>query len=138
MVIRTGGCHCGAVRYEADLPEELRAGRCNCSICAMKGVAMVQIAQTALTITQGAEELSCYQFNTRVAKHWFCRNCGIHVYHQPRSDPTIYTLNAATIDGTCPYAAFPDIRVNDGVHHMKDHGGLTRLAGTLRYEKAPD
>lgn len=134
MTIRTGGCHCGAVRYEAEVAEPLHGGRCNCSICAMKGVVMVHIAQPALKILHGLDALSCYQFNTQIAKHWFCRNCGIHVYHQPRSDPSIYTLNAATLDGVCPYADFPEIRVNDGVHHMKDHGGVTRAAGQLRFE----
>ncbi len=138
MTTRTGGCHCGTVRYRAEVAEPLRAGRCNCSICAMKGVAMVHIAQAGLTIEQGSDALACYQFNTRVAEHWFCRQCGIHVYHRPRSDPTIYTLNAATLDGVRVYEDFPEIRVNDGVHHMKDHGGKTRLAGMLRFEAAPD
>ena len=134
--LRSGGCHCGAVRYQAEVPEPLAGGRCNCSICAIKGVVMVRIAQTALEIVQGADELSCYQFNTMVARHWFCRNCGVHVYHQPRSAPELYGINAATLDGVCPYADFPDVAVNDGVHHMKDHGGVIREAGRLRFEPA--
>lgn len=132
-VARQGGCHCGAVRYAAQVPDPLRAGRCNCSICAKKGVAMVRIAQADLTLTQGQESLSCYRFNTMVAEHWFCRHCGIHVYHRPRSDPSIYALNAATLDGVRVYEDFPEIPVNDGIHHMKDHGGVSRLAGILRF-----
>ena len=48
---REGGCHCGAVRFEAEVPEPLRCGRCNCSICAKKGVVMVHVAQDTLKVT---------------------------------------------------------------------------------------
>ena len=135
---REGGCHCGAVRFEAQVPEPLRGGRCNCSICAKKGVVMVHVAQDTLKVTQGAEIMATYTFNTGVAKHHFCPRCGIHVYHQPRSDPSIYAINAAALDGVCPYADFPDVNVNDGVHHQKDHGGVARSAGRLRFEANAD
>ena len=131
-----GGCHCGAIRFRAAVPEPLRGGRCNCSICAMKGVVMVHVEQDAFEVTQGKETLATYSFNTGVAQHHFCPRCGIHVYHQPRSDPSIYALNAATLDGVCPYGDFPDVNVNDGVHHQKDHGGVARSAGRLRFEAA--
>lgn len=138
IVQREGGCHCGAVRYRAQVPEPLTGGRCNCSICAKKGVLMVHIEQVGMEITQGADHLSCYQFNTQVAKHWFCRTCGIHVYHQPRSNPAIFSLNAATLDGVSPYEDFPRAPVNDGVHHMKDYGGVSRRAGWLVFEPEGD
>lgn len=136
--LREGGCHCGAIRFKADVPEPMRGGRCNCSICAAKGVVMVPIAQHALQVTRGAETMATYSFNTGVAKHHFCPRCGIHVYHQPRSDPSIYAINAAALDDVCPYADFPDINVNDGVRHQKDHGGVSRSAGRLRFEAAAD
>ena len=35
---RTGGCHCRAVRFEADLPSPTpELLDCDCSICAMSG-----------------------------------------------------------------------------------------------------
>ena len=131
---REGGCHCGQVRYRAEVPEPLAGGRCNCSICAMKGVVMVRVPLDALDVFQGGDQLRCYSFNTHVAKHWFCPNCGIHLYHQARSDPEQYGINAATLDGVCPYADFPSVSVSDGVHHQKDNGGVQRKAGTLRFE----
>ena len=135
-IIREGGCHCGTVRYRAQVPDPLKGGRCNCSICAIKGVVMVRVPLAALEVTHGAERLACYQFNTMVAKHWFCPVCGIHVYHQARSAPDTYGINAATLDGVCPYADFPEVTVHDGVHHMKDHGGMLQAAGTLRFTPA--
>ena len=72
-----------------------------------------------------------------VAKHWFCRNCGIHCFHQTRSNPELYAINAVTLEGVDIYGDFPVLRVNDGVHHSKDHGGETRTYGRLVFEPAP-
>ena len=138
MRTRQGGCHCGAVRFEARVPEPLRGGRCNCSICAKKGVLMVHVALDDLVVTQGSDVMATYSFNTGAAKHHFCPKCGVHVYHQPRLDPSIYAINAAALDGVCPYADFPEANVYDGVHHQKDHGEIVRSAGTLRFEPNPE
>lgn len=132
-----GGCHCGAVRYRAEVPQPLKGGRCNCSICAIKGVVMVRVPLAALEVIRGRDHLRCYSFNTGVAKHWFCPTCGIHVFHQARSDPSQYGISAATLDGVDVYADFPEILVSDGVNHVKD-SGQSRLAGRLRYEPAGD
>ena len=69
---RTGGCHCGGVRFTVALPGELRAARCNCSICSMKGVVMVAAPVEALQVTAGEELLRTYRFNTEAARHRFC------------------------------------------------------------------
>lgn len=134
--LREGGCHCGAIRYEAEAPDPLRGGRCNCSICAMKGVVMVYVPLAALRVTSGGDTLACYTFNTGVAKHHFCPACGIHLFHQARSAPDQFGINAATLDGVCPYADFPDVNVNDGQHHVKDTG-IARSAGRLRFTPTP-
>ncbi len=138
MTIRKGSCHCGTVQFEADLPEELGGSRCNCSICAMKGAVMVYLPLEKLRVTAGEDDLACYQFNTRVAKHHFCRHCGIHCFHQARSDPDLYAINASTLEGVRPYEDFPLVPVNDGQHHQLDHGGERRLSGTLTFTPSAD
>lgn len=138
-MIRTGGCHCGQVRYSAVFPDEKLAGsRCNCTICAMKGALMIYVPLAAVTVTSGPESMATYRFNTRVAQHHFCPTCGIHVFHQTRSDPDLYALNAATLDGVRVYEDFPEVFVNDGQHHQNDNAGKRRLAGTLRFEPSAD
>lgn len=136
--LHEGGCHCGAIRYRAQVPDPLVGGRCNCSICAMKGVVMVRVPLDAIEVTQGEDNLRCYSFHTLVAKHWFCATCGIHLYHQARADPNLYGINAATLDGVCPYADFPEVVVSDGQRHAMDNGGTHGVAGWLRYAPTPE
>jgi hypothetical protein len=129
---RAGGCHCGGVRFTATMEEELRPRRCNCSICAMKGVVMADVSLADLTLTQGDELLTVYSFNTHQAKHHFCRVCGIHCFHQTRSDPDKYGINVACLDGMSPYD-WAEVPVSDGQHHSCDNGGVRRLAGVMRF-----
>jgi hypothetical protein len=132
-----GGCHCGGVRFTARLAEELRPRRCNCSICAMKGAVMVDVPLQGLTVTQGQDLLTVYSFNTHQAKHHFCRVCGIHCFHQTRSDPDKYGINVACLDGMSPYD-WAEVPVSDGQHHSSDNGGVRRIAGVMRYVPKAD
>lgn len=100
----TGSCHCGAVKFEVHTPLE-PATRCNCSLCRRKGALMSPaFAADALHIVQGREQLSMYQFNTRVAQHYFCKVCGIYPFHQTRKDPNAWRVNLGCLDGIDPYA----------------------------------
>lgn len=131
--LHRGACHCGGVRFTVRLPDDFRVGRCNCSICAMKGVVMTGVPLNALEVTEGADLLTCYRFNTRAAGHHFCSRCGIHVFHQRRADPTQYGINIACLEGVSPYD-FAEVPVSDGVNHPLDAGGGFRRVGTLRFE----
>ena len=66
-----------------------------------------------ITITRGADNLAVYQWNTKVAKHYFCKTCGIYTHHQRRSDPAQCGFSIACIDGLDPFA-FTDVEVVDG------------------------
>jgi hypothetical protein len=93
-----GSCHCGRVRFEVSAnPTSL--SQCNCSLCSKKGALYVKVREIAeLRVTSGEPELCVYQFNTRRAKHYFCRHCGIHVFHRPRLDPERWSVNARCLD----------------------------------------
>ena len=41
--LRNGSCHCGGVRFTVRVPAEPRVRRCNCTICSMKGVVMLDV-----------------------------------------------------------------------------------------------
>ncbi|SAL32600.1 glutathione-dependent formaldehyde-activating protein [Caballeronia terrestris] len=107
-----GSCHCGRVTFEVRTPVE-PAMRCNCSLCRRKGALMSPpFAASELKILSGEDSLTLYQFNTRVAKHYFCKHCGIYPFHQTRSNPLLWRVNLGCIEGVDPYAL--EASIGDG------------------------
>jgi len=76
----TGGCHCGAVRFEADLDIATGTQKCNCSICSKMRLWSVKARPDAFRLTAGEPELTDYCGNNKVAHHLFCRRCGVHAF----------------------------------------------------------
>jgi hypothetical protein len=72
----TGGCHCGRVRYEAQLSLEGLVA-CNCSICQKRGSIMAFVPQSDFRLLAGDDALTDYQFNKKVIHHLFCKTCGV-------------------------------------------------------------
>ncbi|MGH7813499.1 MAG: GFA family protein [Candidatus Binataceae bacterium] len=137
-IVMEGACHCGTVRFRVKLTDGLKtARRCNCSYCGMRGAVAVTANLGDIAFEAGEDALTLYQFNTRVAEHYFCSKCGIHTHHRRRSNPNEYSVSAACLKGVRPFD-FAEVPVFDGVHHPKDpgSGGTYRIAGYLRYERA--
>jgi hypothetical protein len=100
MEVRTATCHCGAVELRVELENGLdKAARCNCSLCRRKGAVMIGVPVERVTVIKGAERLTLYQWNTHVAKHYFCSVCGIYTHHQRRSNPSHFGVNVGCLDG---------------------------------------
>lgn len=97
-VTHKGGCHCGRVRFEVDAPANLQADRCNCSICQKSGYLHLIVAADDFRLLQGGDAMQTYTFNTGVAKHRFCRVCGIKSFYIPRSHPHDVSVNVNCID----------------------------------------
>jgi hypothetical protein len=98
-----GGCHCGAVRFSADLPEPpVPALDCNCSVCGMTGFLHVVVPHERFELQAGGDALTSYRFGTGAAEHLFCKNCGIKSFYQPRSHPDCWSLNANCFDESVP------------------------------------
>jgi hypothetical protein len=95
---RSGGCHCGAVRFEARLPAKVVAQACNCSICAMTGFVHVIVPEQRFRLLKGSGDLTAYTFNTGVARHLFCARCGVKSFYRPRSNPDGWSVNARCLD----------------------------------------
>lgn len=94
MNMLSGGCHCGRVRFEVKTDSNIAADQCNCSICRMSGYLHVIVAKKDFRLLSGQDELATYRFNSGVAQHFFCRNCGVKSFYVPRSHPQGISVNA--------------------------------------------
>jgi hypothetical protein len=99
LVKRSGGCHCGRVRFEVLAPGKPEVLDCNCSICAKTGFLHLIVSRASFKLLSGADALTTYTFNTGTAKHLFCSVCGIKSFYVPRSHPDGYSVNVRCLDG---------------------------------------
>ena len=118
-------CHCGAVELELSLPDGIvEPRRCDCSICRRKGAIVASVPVAGLRLVKGHDVLVLYQFNTHVAQHYFCSNCGIYTHHQRRSTPDQYGYNVGCLEGVNPFDLGP-VPTLDGVNHPADRRDAT-------------
>ena len=96
-----GSCHCGSIKFEIDSDLE-KIVQCNCSICIKRNAKMIMIPKENFKLLEGSEHLSLYQFNTEIAKHFFCKKCGIYTHHNRKSDPNGMGVNLGCIDDVDP------------------------------------
>ena len=120
--MKTLTCHCGAVEIQINLQEEIdKLMRCNCSMCKRKGTMVTTINKKDLKIVKGEDKIKIYQFNTKVAKHHFCSECGVQTHNLRRSDPYTYGINMGCIDEINVNELFKlKTFISDGQNHIKD------------------
>lgn len=95
----TGGCSCGAVRFEADMSLDGLIA-CNCSNCGKKGLILGFVVPEQFRLTAGDDATHEYLFNKHVIRHQICRTCGTEAYARgQRPDGTqMVAVNARCID----------------------------------------
>ncbi|KAB7742213.1 GFA family protein [Parvibaculum sedimenti] len=93
-----GACHCGAVTFEVEAPDDVVIDDCNCSICAKTGFLHLIVSASRFRILSGEDKLTAYTFNTGTAKHLFCSVCGVKPFYVPRSNPDGWSVNFRCLD----------------------------------------
>ncbi len=93
-----GSCHCQAIRFEIEAPEVLEADLCNCSICSKSGFLHLILPLSKFKLLCGEDAITTYTFNTGVARHTFCRYCGVKPFYTPRSNPDGIDINVNCLD----------------------------------------
>jgi hypothetical protein len=97
-MLKTGGCHCGAVKFEVNISENPVVAECNCSICSKSGYLHLKVHAESFRLVSGKEFITTYTFNTGVAQHYFCKICGIKSFYVPRSNPEGFSVNFRCLD----------------------------------------
>lgn len=98
----TGSCHCGAVRFRVQVPDDPDVLDCSCSICTRKGFLHLIVDADAFELLAGEDALRTYRFGTGIAVHRFCGTCGIHPFYTPRSHPDGVDVNVRCLDDPPP------------------------------------
>jgi len=106
-----GSCHCGAVSFSFPAETIDKGLRCTCSMCVRKGAMMSAfvVAADELKANLKSDALGCYQFGTNVAKHYFCKNCGIYTFNETLRMPGKFRVNLGCVDGVDPMALEADV-----------------------------
>ena len=98
-----GSCHCGNIRYEADVDLDAGTGKCNCSICWKRRYWGAIVKPDGFRLQCDEANIADYQFGSNSVHHRFCKTCGIQVFSKGylEMEPFngwFYALNLATLD----------------------------------------
>lgn len=124
MHVCSGGCHCGRVKFEIEIPDKIIVHRCSCSICEKSGYLHLIVAASRFAVLCGEESLVEYRFHTGVARHLFCGVCGIKSYYVPRSHPESFSVNLNCIN--LPDEVDVTIEAFDGRNWSKNRGQIVQ------------
>jgi len=98
----TGSCHCGAVRFEADVDIGAGTAKCNCSICTKMRLWSVKTRPENFRLICGDADLTDFRGNNPVAHHTFCRHCGVRGFEwvdtPNMTGHKYYSINVACLD----------------------------------------
>ena len=122
MVRVTGGCHCGAVRFAAEVDAAPEVLACNCSICRHGGFLHLIVPHERFELLAGGDALTSYRFGTGAAEHLFCRICGVKSFYQPRSHSRAWSVNLRSLDEG--HGLAPTIEPFDGRNWEQARGAL--------------
>ena len=124
-MIYEGACHCRAVIFSVEAPESITCYECNCSMCRLSGYLHLIVPARDFRLIQGDDALTTYRFNTGVAKHLFCRTCGVKSFYVPRSNPDGISVNVRCLT---PQPSRLEVLPFDGVHWEQSAGSVSHLS----------
>jgi len=128
MALKTysGSCHCGAVRFQADIDLREGTNKCNCSICTKARAWFILLKPDRFRLLAGADAQTEYQWTpperpNPVLHYLFCKTCGVRSFGWGDAEELggkWYFVSVASLDDADieELAAAP-IRYADGRHN---------------------
>ncbi|MET3900250.1 hypothetical protein ABIB57_004216 [Devosia sp. UYZn731] len=120
----SGGCHCGALRFEADIDVAAGSDKCNCSVCAKARFWSFKVDVEDFRSLGVEEHRADYVFGSGVAHHYFCQKCGIRPYEYvelPDVSRKYYNVSVVALDAIDMDAVMSaPIKYEDGLHDRWD------------------
>jgi hypothetical protein len=121
-------CHCGAVRFEADIDLSKGTTRCNCSICTKARAWFTIVKADQFRMIAGADALNDYQWTPSGKPipnlHYrFCSTCGVRAFAQGEQEAmggVFYAVALAALDDADPDELAGSIKYVDGGHDRYD------------------
>lgn len=127
----TGGCLCGAVRYECRAPMRAVVD-CHCGMCRRTHghvAAYSAVANNRLVVT-GNRNLRWYASSAR-ARRGFCSNCGASLFWEPAHDDYI-AVSAGTLDPPTGLSTVRHVFVAEAGDYYDICDRLERFPGSIR------
>lgn len=131
--LHTGGCHCGAVRYQVTI-DVSQGGRCNCSICTKISQLGSSVKPDAFQLLSGQDSITDYVWGHKIGRRSFCKHCGVHCFssgHLAELGGDFVSINYNTLDDVDPI----DVKVIywDG-RHDNWHAGPSDKPWPIRHQ----
>ncbi|XP_016091355.1 centromere protein V-like isoform X3 [Sinocyclocheilus grahami] len=127
----------GRRRQTAGLPYKVRGAKRmayitkdeSCSICTKKQNCHFIVPKSQFTLLQGADNITTYTFNTRMAKHTFCKMCGVQSFYTPRSNPDGFGVAPHCLDpGTVSSVTVEDFCGQNWEESMQKHQTIRSMS----------
>jgi hypothetical protein len=113
-----GGCHCGGVRYEADIDLAEGTSKCNCTYCAKARAWATAVKPAAFRLAAGSEEGIAYHQHPQAPVKFHCGRCGVHTHARGDADymgGAFVQVFVATLDDASPEELLSGpVRYSDG------------------------
>jgi hypothetical protein len=98
----SGGCTCGAVRFELT-KAPYGAGYCHCTRCQRRtgtgSSVNARIDAQTFKLTAGEELLAGWRSPQGGAEKCFCRQCGAHLFSRFPDNPSMLAIRMGAFDG---------------------------------------
>ncbi len=93
-----GSCHCKKVKFKFYSKDAVEVLICNCSICLPIDYHHLIVPHSKFKLISGNDYIISYLWQTKKAKHMFCKICGTKSFYQPRSHPNAYSINIKCVN----------------------------------------